>query len=263
MKGATMQGKTAIVTGAGSGMGRLMAQRLAEKGWKVALIDVNEAALQELARGSNLFTPYPCDVSDAAAVAATVARIRGEIGPVDRLVHAAALMPTGSVETMPTEQFMRLMAVNYGGTVNFTKAVLPDMLQRRSGEIIVFGSIAGYIPTQEMGAYCATKAAVVSYMEVLMHENEKAGVDFLLVCPPVVDTPLLAQMQNGGPETIAARIRQGKAMIPASVLDAIERALTSHRQIVYPGEANAAQLLRRLMPGLMWRLTTRANRKAG
>lgn len=258
-----MRGKMAIVTGAASGMGRLMAQRLAEAGKRVAMIDVNAAALEELARGSNLLSAYSCDISDAVAVAETVARIREENGPVDRLVHAAALMPTGPIETMPAAQFMRLMAVNYGGTVNITKAVLPDMLQRHSGEIIVFGSIAGVVPTQEMGAYCATKAAVGAYMEVLMHEHENAGIDFLLVCPPVVDTPLLAQMQNGGPGSVAGRIQQGKAMKPGAVLDAIEKALSKGRQIVYPGEAHAAQVMRRWMPNLTWKLTSRANRKTG
>jgi short-subunit dehydrogenase len=256
-----MQGKTAIVTGAASGMGRLMAERLAAAGKRVAMIDVNAAALEALARGSNLLSAYACDISEAQAVADTVARISGEIGPVDRLVHAAALMPTGPIRTMPAAQFMRLMAVNYGGTVNITKAVLPGMLQQRSGEIIVFGSIAGMVPTQEMGAYCATKAAVAAYMEVLTHEHEHAGIKFLLVCPPVVDTPLLAQMQNGGPGSVASRIRQGKIMQPAAVLDAIEKALLAGRKIVYPGEAQAAQIMRRWAPNLMWKLTTKANQR--
>ena len=256
-----MQGKTAIVTGAASGMGRLMAQRLAAAGKRVAMMDVNEAALQELARGSNLLSAHACDISDAQAVADTVARISADMGAVDRLVHAAALMPTGPIETMPAAQFMRLMAVNYGGTVNVTKAVLPGMLQRHSGEMIAFGSIAGMVPTQEMGAYCATKAAVAAYMEVLTHEHENAGVKLLLVCPPVVDTPLLAQMQNGGPGSVAGRIRQGKAMQPAAVLDAIEKALAAGRQIVYPGEAHAAQIMRRWAPNLMWKLTTKANQR--
>ena len=162
---------------------------------------------------------------------------------------------------MPAAQFMRLMAVNYGGTVNITKAVLPGMLQQRSGEIIVFGSIAGMVPTQEMGAYCATKAAVAAYMEVLTHEHEHAGIKFLLVCPPVVDTPLLAQMQNGGPGSVGQPHPAGQNHATGRRAGRDRKGTLAGRKIVYPGEAQAAQIMRRWAPNLMWKLTTKANQR--
>ena len=88
-------------------------------------------------------------------------------------------------------EMMRMMEINYGGTATVTAATLPGMLERGRGELVNFASLAGWIPQKKMGAYCATKFAVVAYTEALWQENRGRGVKFACVCPPAVSTPML------------------------------------------------------------------------
>ena len=84
------------------------------------------------------------------------------------------------------------------GTVHVVKATLPGMLKRHSGDLVLFASLAGWLPSSRFGAYSATKFAVVAFGETLAHENAGSGVRFLCVCPPIVDTPLLEQVARRG-----------------------------------------------------------------
>lgn len=242
------QGRVALVTGAGSGMGRLAAHRLAEGGARVAAVDVNEAGLQETARDREGIHPFPLDVTDARAVEACVARVEGELGPVDRVMNAAAIMPTGLVAEQDADLINRIMAINYGGTVNVTMAVLPGMLSRGSGDLVNFASVAGWLPAIHFGAYNASKFAVVAFTEVLAHENRKRGVRFACVCPPPVKTPLLDQAKSQ-PKVLEAV----PPIQPETVLDAIERGLEKGDLMVFPDfGARLTVFLRRHAPGLMW-----------
>jgi len=253
-------GRTALVTGAASGMGRLAALRLAAQGARVAAVDLNEEGLGETAAHSANIEIFPCDVSDRQQAEAVIAEVQSRLGPIDRLTHAAAIMPGGSLVEMSTDQIIRLMEINYGGTVHLTKAVLPSMLERRSGDLILFGSMAGDVLTHHLGAYSATKAATNVYAEVLMRENRGSGIRFLLVCPPAVNTPLINQALDTGPESLRFSQRTGRLARPEAILDAIERALEKGRWVVRPGEATALTWLRRLSPGLLWWLMERANK---
>jgi short-subunit dehydrogenase len=252
--------ETVIITGAASGVGRRMTERSVAAGRQVAAIDVNAAGLATFAAASPLIRPYNCDLSNGEDVINVVDRISCECGPVIRLVHAAALMPAGSIVSTPAAQIARLMEVNYAGTVHITKAVLPAMIERGAGEVVVFGSIAGAVLTHGMAPYAASKAAVAAYVEILMHELEGSGLNILLVCPPIIDTPLLSQLGGNGPEMVAGRIRQGQMLTCDEVIDALERGLTKKMGILYPGSAWVAQLARRLAPRLLWRSIDRLNR---
>ncbi len=242
------RGEIALVTGAGSGMGRLAAQRLASSGAKVAAVDVNEEGLRETSRNTPGIDPYPLDVTDERAVSETVARIESDLGPVDRLMNAAAIMPTGLIMSQDTRLINRIMEINYGGTVNLTMAVLPGMLQRGRGDLVNFASIAGWCPSIHFGAYNASKFAVVAFTEVLYHENRGKGVRFACVCPPPVATPLLDQAKSN--PRILENIRP---IEPVQVLEQIESCLEKGRLMVYPDASSAiTQRLRRLMPDLLW-----------
>lgn len=234
----------ALVTGAGSGMGRVAARRLAERGTVVAALDVNEQGLAETAAGTDRIATYRCDVTDQAAVDQTVDAIEREHGPIDRVMNAAGLARVGTLVNQPTDEIMRLMDVNYGGTVKVTAATLPRMLDRGAGELVNFASLAGWIPQPKMGAYCATKFAVVAYSEALWLENRGRGVKFACVCPPAVATPML-------PDFFAEADNQRKArpITAEQVIDAIERALAKDRFLVLP-DASAKLLwrARRLSP---------------
>jgi len=188
-----MSGKVALVTGGASGMGRIIALRLAARGAKVAIFDVNEGGLAETVAKAEGITPFRCDISSVEDVEAKVAEVASSLGPIDHLVHAAALMPSHQLVNETHQSMERLFRVNYFGTTYLVMSVLPSMMERKSGRIIVFGSIAGHAFVPHMGAYCATKAAVNTYIEILQNEVRDSGVNIHLVCPPAVNTPLINQ----------------------------------------------------------------------
>jgi NAD(P)-dependent dehydrogenase (short-subunit alcohol dehydrogenase family) len=244
------QGKVALVTGAGSGMGRLACRRLASAGAAVAAIDVNEAGLAETASGQPGVHPFVQDVTDARGVEALVQRVERELGPLDRVMNAAAIMPTGILLEQDVALVHRIMEINYGGTVNVTRAALPGMLARGRGDLVNFASLAGWSPAMHFGAYNASKFAVVAYSEVLMHENRNRGVRFACVCPPPVATPLLDQAVSK-PRILE---RMGRPIAPEEVLDAIEAGLEAGRFWIFPGRGTRLSVvLRRWLPGLVWR----------
>ena len=241
------RGRVALITGAGSGMGRLAAQRLAQGDARVAAVDVNEKGLEETAGDHASVRSYRCDVSDREAVDLLVKQVESELGPIDRVVNAAAIAPSGLLLEQDTDLIRRLMEINYGGTVNVTKATLPGMLARGSGDLINFASLAGWLPTPHLGAYNATKFAVVAFSEVLYHENRGRGVRMVCVCPPKVDTPLLEQAK-------AKSIDASPMIQPGEVLDAIEESLEGGRFWVFPGKGTRwVWRVRRFLPGLLWR----------
>ena len=249
-----VQGKVALVTGGASGMGRITALRLADRGATVAIFDLNEEGLADTAAQNDAIRPFRCDISDPAEVEVRVAEVTASLGPVDLLVHAAALMPSHALVDEPNEGMERLFRINYFGTVYMIKAVLPAMLQRGAGRIIAFGSIAGIALVPKMGAYCATKAAVNAYMEVLQNEIRDTGVRAHLVCPPAVNTPLVDQtLATDTPGSIIESKKSGRLADPEKMIDAIDKGVAKDRDIIYPGEARFLYLWRALFPRLWWK----------
>jgi NAD(P)-dependent dehydrogenase (short-subunit alcohol dehydrogenase family) len=231
-------------------MGRLASRRLAAAGAVVAAVDVHEAGLRETAAGAPGIRCFVQDVTDGPAVSELVQRVETELGPIDRVLNAAAIMPTALLLDQDTALIHRIMDINYGGTVNVTRAALPGMLARGRGDLVNFASLAGWSPALHFGAYNASKFAVVAYSEVLYHENRGRGVRFACVCPPPVATPLLDQAVSR-PRILE---RMGKPIAPDLVLDAIEAALEAGRLFVFPGPGTRfSVLLRRWFPGLVWR----------
>jgi NAD(P)-dependent dehydrogenase (short-subunit alcohol dehydrogenase family) len=249
-----MNGKVALVTGGASGMGQITARRLAKQGAKVAIFDVNEQALADTAAEADNITAYRCDISNLQDVESQVAAVALELGPIDLLVHAAALMPSHRLDEHEHADMERLFRINYFGTTYMVRAVLPSMVERGEGRIIAFGSIAGVALVPKMGAYCATKAAVNAYMEVLQNEIRGTGVRAHLVCPPAVNTPLVDQtIATDTPGSLAEAKKSGRLADPEKIIDAIEKGVRKDRDIIYPGEARLLYLWRTLFPKLWWK----------
>jgi len=244
-------GSVAFITGGGSGMGRLAAQNLARAGTRVAARDVNEAGLADTAAGHDGIRTYPLDVTHAQAVEAAVKEVEADLGPIDRVYNAAAIMPTGLLLDQDLETQHRIMAINYGGVVNVAQATLPGMLERGRGDLVNFASMAGWLPVLYLGSYNASKFAVVAYTEVLYHENRGRGVRFACVCPPPVATPLLKQAEDNVWPKI---FDESPAIDPQVVLDAIETTLERDTLWVFPGRGTSfAWRLRRFLPKLFWK----------
>ena len=247
------QGKAALVTGGGSGMGRLAAQQMAATGAQVAILDVNEAGMQETAAGNDNIHPYTVDITDFAAVTAAVNDFQAKHGPLDRVFNCAAIMPFGKILEQDPGLTNKMMMINYGGLVCVTRATLPGMIERGAGDFVSFASAAGLIPGLLMGGYNASKAAVAMYTEVLYHENRDAGVRFACVCPPAVATPLLQQ----GKDTAWPKImemNEGQEASPDQVLAAVESDLEKGNFWVFvTGQTKFGAWMRRVFPNLVWK----------
>ena len=226
--------KTALITGGASGLGRVHALRLAEQGYTVAVLDISDSGLEHMAGQSKNIVPYLCDVTDLKAVRAVVTRINENHGAIDRLVHCAAIMPGGLLLDHAPELITQVMQVNYAGMVHVCQTVIPAMVQRDEGEVILYGSSAGIMPMVRFGAYGASKAANNFYAKLLIAEN-KSKVRMTLVYPPSVNTPLLDQAKEGPPILHTAFGRRFLTVEPERVVDAAERSVRKGKKICYPG----------------------------
>jgi NADP-dependent 3-hydroxy acid dehydrogenase YdfG len=253
-----MTSKVLFITGAGSGLGQMAARRALDDGWSVAAVDVNRAGLDALGNSPKLLK-LALDITDFTAVEEAVTQAESTLGPIDRLVNAAAIMPLGELMEQPRELILKIMNINYGGLVNISKSVLPRMLKRNRGEVVSFASMAGHWPIIYMGAYNASKHAVAAYTEVLHHETRGSQVRIICVCPPIVATPLLDQARSS---TWPKLFDVFPPITPESVLDATERALKGKGLWVFPGPmTRMSWWMRRWLPGLMWWTVHRVERR--
>ncbi|MGW8815918.1 SDR family NAD(P)-dependent oxidoreductase [Gordonia terrae] len=255
--GNTKAPGVAIVTGAASGIGARAVERLRDRAVRVVAADVQRDLESKYAGDTGVRTVVG-DITADGFAESVVELAQREFGEVDRLVHCAGIMPGGQVADVAVEKFELVMRVNYVGTVRMTKAVLPSMRARRSGEIVVLGSLTGYVPTAGFSAYSASKAAVDSYTETLSHEERAHGIHVLLAAPNAVKTPLLAQA-TGGPSMVAKLNEKDSSPLmvtPDDVLDAIDKGLAKKKTVVIPG-GRAMYAVRRLSPNLTWALAAR------
>lgn len=239
-----------FITGGGSGMGRLAARNLASQGFDVAAVDVNEKGLLETAEEHQNIRTFNVDVTDYKAVTEAVEETEAKLGPIQRAYSAAAIMPLGKIMDMEADVFDKVMAINYNGVVNVSKAVMPKMLERDRGEMVNFASLAGWVPIIYMAAYNASKFAVVAFTEILHHETRDSNVKVVCVCPPPVKTPLLDQAR----ETVWPKVfDQGEHIEPQDVLDAIDASIANDELFVFPGKGTKmAQRIRRFLPNMLW-----------
>ncbi|MEM1112475.1 MAG: SDR family oxidoreductase [Pseudomonadota bacterium] len=246
------KGKVALITGGGSGMGRTAARALAGQGAQVAILDVNEPGMAETAEGVDGIRAYPVDISDTDAVHAVVKQVEEDLGPIDRVANAAAIMPFGRLLEQDPKVQLKLMDINYGGLVNIATATLPGMIERGSGDFISFSSMSGVIPGLLMGGYCSTKSAVQFYTEILHHENLNSGVRFVCVCPPPVATPLWKQAED----TVVPKLTaEGEIIQPEEVIEAVEASLEKGDFLCFPGkQTRIGYIMRRLFPGYIWKV---------
>ena len=206
--------KTAVITGAGSGVGRAIALNLAQQGWRVAILGRRSEALQETIRQAGaqaLATPYVCDVSNAAAVAAMGKRVLAEFGEVEVLVNAAGTnAPQRSLEVLSLEDYHAMIATNLNGAYYCVQAFLPQMRARQSGTIINIVSDAGKQASPKAGpAYVMSKFGLAGLTQSLNAEERAKGIRACAIFPGDIDTPLLNQRPH--PPDAAARARMMRA----------------------------------------------------
>ena len=190
-----LAGKNVLITGAGSGIGRLMAHYVADEGANTALIDINGTAVtktvEEVKSRKVKAVGYVCDISNREAVMDVVASIKKDFGSIDVLINNAGIVTGKSFFDLTLEEMQRTMNINYWGHIYFTKAIIGDMISRNSGAIVNVASSGGLIGMPIMSDYCASKFAEVGFSESLRRELKKfnyTGVKVTCVCPYIIDT---------------------------------------------------------------------------
>lgn len=211
--------KHAVVTGAGTGVGRATAILLAHRGWRVALIGRTESNLAETAAaaGKNCLI-LPCDISKPSAVEAMGQRVLEQFGEVEVVVNAAGTnTPRRSLKELTLEKYRELVETNLTGAYLVTQAFLPGMRARRSGTIVNIASEAGKQANAKSGAaYAISKFGMAGLNQAINAEERASGVRACAIFPGDIDTPLLDKRPQ--PPTSEAR---AKMLQPEDVAECV------------------------------------------
>jgi NAD(P)-dependent dehydrogenase (short-subunit alcohol dehydrogenase family) len=259
---AELRGKVAVVTGAGSGIGRATATLLARHGASVHVADIDEASAQatvrtvEAAGGSA--AAHVLDVTDADAVDAFAERIFAREGAVDVLHNNAGIGHAGDVASVTFDDWRRVIDVNLLGVAYGVQAFVPRMLvQGRPAAVVNTASQAGLVPAAKLAAYCASKYGVVGMTEALHAELSPKGISVSAICPGIIDTPIVAKgtMRGDAAEIHdrAVAFYRKRGASPDEVAEAVLATIARHRLIVpVPRrQVTAPYLLHRLSPRLV------------
>lgn len=220
--------KTAIVTGAGSGIGREVALGLAREGAKVVLGDLSferaQAVAKEISDLNGTALPVQVDVADAGLVRAMVVATIEEFGQIDILISNAGWDKVMPFVDTDEELWDRVIAINYRGHLACAHAVVPHMVQAGSGKVVLLASDAGRVGSSGEAVYSGAKGAVIAFSKALARENARAGINVNCVAPGLTDTPMLANVSEGNEKLMAAIIRSiplGRVGTPEEVAKAV------------------------------------------
>lgn len=193
--------KIAIVTGAGRGIGRGIAEKMASEGAIVVVTDVDEqsaiTAAKELGNGS---IGLRVDVTDRTSVAAMVATVTERFGRIDVLVNNAGWDKVGPFVDSDEADWDRVIAINLYGVFNTCKAVLPIMQEQGHGHVVNLGSDAGRVGSSGEAVYSAAKGGVIAFTKALAREMARNRINVNVVCPGPTDTPLFASIGGDNPK---------------------------------------------------------------
>ncbi|MBE1555979.1 3-ketoacyl-ACP reductase [Sporosarcina limicola] len=225
----SITGKTAIITGAARGIGRATAIAFAKEGIHLGLIGRTSANLEKVTKeleeyGVNVSMAV-ADVSDNESVIAAVTHIKSELGPIDILINNAGIGKFGKFLELTPEEFKNIIDVNLMGVYYVTRAVLPEMIERRAGDIINISSTAGQKGAPVTSAYSASKFGVLGLTESLMLEVRKHNIRVSALTPSTVATDLAfdENLTDGNPD---------KVMQPEDLAEVMVAQLKLHPRIL-------------------------------
>lgn len=204
-------GRTAVITGAASGLGKAVARRIVAEGGSVALWDVNADALAGVAEEVGATHVEVLDVADQRAVETAAKATHQALGRIDILVCSAGITgATSPLHDFPLESWHRVVDINLNGVFYCNRAVLPFMLDHAYGRIVNLSSVAGKEGNPNASAYSATKAAVIALTKSLGKEVAQKGVIANSLTPATFDSPILAQLPQSHIDYMLSRIPMGR-----------------------------------------------------
>lgn len=247
--------KTVWITGAGKGIGRALALKMAADGWTVAASARTAPDLESLAdevassNSTGTIHAYPLDIVDVAANQDVLTQIEQDLGPLKLAVLNAGTHQPMAASEFSVKTVRHLVETNLMGTVNGLNALLPVFRDRQDGRIAVVSSVAGYRGLPTSAAYGATKAALINMVEAMKPELEREGVSLTLINPGFVETPLTDQNEFPMPFLVTAE----------EAASTIYRGLQAGKfEIVFPRPfAFLMKLLRHLPNRLLFSVTSR------
>ena len=256
-----LTGRVAVITGAGSGIGRASARLLARRGARVHVADVNthaaDTVVTEIESGGGVAVAHTVDVSDPGAVESLAEAVFAAERGVDVLHNNAGIGHAGNLEAITIEDWQRVIGVNLLGVAYGMQAFVPRMLtQGRPASVINTASMAGIVPTAKMAPYCASKFGVVGLTEALNAELAPRGIHVSAICPGIIDTAIVATGTMRGDIAAmhdkATRFYAQRGASPDEVAEAVLNTIAKHRLIVpVPRrQVSLPYLLHRISPRL-------------
>ena len=260
-----LRGKTAVITGAGSGIGRALAVGLAARGCHLALADIRPATLEPLAaelapRGLRL-SCHTLDVADRDQVAAFPAVVAAAHPTVDLLFNNAGVGLAGRFDEVSEQDFEWLLLINFHGLVRMTRAFLPVLKQRPQAHLVNIASLFSLVSPAGQTAYCASKFAVRGFSDALRHELDGSTVGVSVVCPGGVATRIAKDARIGhGVDTTTWQtdLRRATKLLslpPEKAAETILQGVERRKpRILVGNDAKIGAFLERLMPIGYYRL---------
>ena len=246
--------KTVMITGASSGIGRGLALELSRRGAKVGLIARRAEALTELVReienANGKALALPADVMDAASLSAAATELESAFGPIDVLIANAGVGATVDGAELKGSTVAGVINVNVIGAANSVEAVVPEMVKRGSGQLVVISSLAAYRGLPKSAAYCASKAAVSAFFESLRLDLKPRGIDVTIIHPGFIKTPLTAGRHAQMPFLMELDDAVGK------ITSAIEKRKKSY---AFPWQLASIVRAGMIMPNFMYDWISRRN----
>ncbi|MFV3126586.1 SDR family NAD(P)-dependent oxidoreductase [Niveispirillum sp. KHB5.9] len=264
-----LRGRTAVITGAGGGIGRAIAMSLARRGCRLMLTDIDLSAAQATALAAQADHGVEAlaarlDVADRVAVAALPAQVQASFGGVDLLINNAGVALGGSFTQVSEADFDWLMGINFQGVVAMTRAFIPLLSASDDARLVNLSSIFGIVAPPGQSAYAAAKFAVRGFSEALRHELVGSNIGVTIVHPGGVATSIASNARppaGVSPERLAeqkARAQRMLTMPPAEAGEIIVRGVEQCRSRVLVGrDARLADLIQRLFPERYWSIIGR------
>ena len=208
-----INGQTALITGAGRGIGKTIAVKLAESGSDIAIADMNPVSddvLREIEKNGTKCLTYELDVTDVEAVDSVVKKIIDETGGIHILVNNAGITQDNLFMRMKTEQWSQVIDVNLNGVFHVTKAVIRTMVKQHSGKIINISSVVGFSGNPGQVNYSSTKSGLIGFTKSLSREVGTRGITVNAVAPGFINTAMTQALNESQQQAILNQIPLGR-----------------------------------------------------